>query len=344
MLDKKIRWAIGLGLTASLAGCGFLGGEQSAKTASYTPAVIGADKATGPEADYPVVLGDAFKVDGVEYVPSNSWNYDSVGYATGEQGEGVSASHKTLPLPSYVEVTSLQSGKTVLVRVSRRGPMNNARLIALSPAAQAQLGVGEAGPVRVRRVNPPEYERAVLRSGKAGPERIDTPKSLVQVLRKKLPNVGSASLASATASQSSGPPPGSAPATAAATPKPNNNRGIQNPRPTRRVAVGPRPEASPAPSATPSPAPAVSSTPAPKAPAASTSEPAAKGRYAVQAAAFRNFTSASKLAKAINGFVKSGGGYHRVRTGPYASRGQAEAGLAKVRAAGYRDAQIVIGG
>ncbi len=330
LLDKKLRWAIGLGLTVSLAGCGFLGGEQSPKTASALPDALDSASDSGPEADFPVVLGDVFKVDGVEYTPSNSWNYDSVGYATGEQAEGVSASHKTLPLPSYVEVTSLQSGKTVLVRVARRGPMNNARLIALSPAAQAQLGVGEAGPVRVRRVNPPEYERNVLRSGKAGPERIDTPKSLVEILRKKLPNVGSASLASTAPSAAPTPTPTPTPSASPA--------ATQNPRPTRRVSVNP----SPAP--TPEPAQAASAPPAPKPPAASPSTPAAKGRYAVQAAAFRNLSSATKLAKTIGGFVKSGGGYHRVRTGPYASRGQAEAGLAKVRAAGYREAQIVIGG
>ena len=121
LLDKKLRWAIGLGLTVSLAGCGFIGADQSLNSASSVPAVMDADTASGPEGDFPVVLGDAFKVDGVEYIPSNSWNYDSVGYATAMQAEGVSASHKTLPLPSYVEVTSLQSGKTVLVRVSERG-------------------------------------------------------------------------------------------------------------------------------------------------------------------------------------------------------------------------------
>ncbi|MEP2736390.1 MAG: SPOR domain-containing protein [Erythrobacter sp.] len=288
-----------------------------------------ADRGNGPEADYPVVLGDPFKVDGIEYTPDNSWNYDAVGYATTDQAAGISASHKTLPLPSYVEVTSLESGKRVLIRVERRGPMTNARLIALSPDAQALLGASDATPVRVRRVNPPENERFALRSGGAASPRIDTPNSLVQVLRRKLPASGSTSLAS------------TAPA------KPTEATNEEDSEPSIAVAPNPEPTATPTstPSATATATATAASTPttAPK-PPASTTQPAMRGRFAVQAAAFKSKASAERAAKAINGFVKSGGGYHRVRTGPYANRGQAEAALAKVRAAGYSDAQVVTAG
>src|SRR3546814_18737689 len=87
----------------------------------------------------------------------------------------LSAAHKTLPLPSYVEVTALDTGRTVLVRVNDRGPMATDRLIDLSPAAADQLGLkdGVTG-VRVRRVHPPRAERLQLRAGKAVPDTLAT--------------------------------------------------------------------------------------------------------------------------------------------------------------------------
>jgi rare lipoprotein A len=144
----------------------------------------------GPAADYPMITGEPFTIDGVTYKPVDAMNYDAVGRAVAdpEGGAGVSAAHKTLPLPSYAEVTSLETGRTILVRVERRGPMVNDRLIALSAGALAQLGAEgrETVPVRVRRVNPPETDRALLRTGQAAPQRMDTPASLLGVLMRKL--------------------------------------------------------------------------------------------------------------------------------------------------------------
>lgn len=163
-----------------LAACG---AEMPSRTA---PAPL----VGGPAADYPIVLGPPFTVNGVTYTPADKMNIDEVGYAIpgSDGGAAISAAHRTLPLPSYVEVTSLQSGKTILVRVERRGPMDGDGLVELSPGAVAQLGADPAGrtPVRVRRVNPPEAERAALRSGQLAPGRMDTPKSLVAVLLRKL--------------------------------------------------------------------------------------------------------------------------------------------------------------
>src|SRR3546814_10286294 len=105
----------------------------------------------------------------------------------------LSAAHKTLPLPSYVEVTALDTGRTILVRVNDRGPMANDRLIDLSRGAAEQLGLadGVTG-VRVRRVNPPKAERLRLRAGKAVPDRLATPDSLLAILRRKLSEIGRA--------------------------------------------------------------------------------------------------------------------------------------------------------
>ncbi len=163
-----------------LAGCG---GGQGERLAVAAPATV------GPAADYPMTLGEPFTVDGVSWKPADTLNYDAVGYAAIDPAGGVAitAAHKTLPLPSYIEVTSLTTGKTILVRVERRGPMTNSRLVALSPGAVAQLGLAGGDPgVRVRRVNPPEPERAALRGGGRAPDRMETPKSLLAVLTRKL--------------------------------------------------------------------------------------------------------------------------------------------------------------
>ncbi len=154
-------------------------------------------------SDEPVTLGAPFTLGDVNYTPQDMPTYDDVGYA-GYQGAearprqtangelfnpaGATAAHKTLPMPSYVEVTALDTGRTIVVRVNDRGPFANDRLIDLSEGAARQLGIFEqayAG-VRVRRVNPPEQERAVLREGMMAAERIETPETLLRVLRDKL--------------------------------------------------------------------------------------------------------------------------------------------------------------
>ena len=60
-----------------------------------------------------------------------------------------SAAHKTLPLPSYVRVTNLANGKSVVVRVNDRGPFHAGRIIDLSYAAAAKLGFVSQGTARV---------------------------------------------------------------------------------------------------------------------------------------------------------------------------------------------------
>jgi rare lipoprotein A len=64
----------------------------------------------------------------------------------------------------------------------------------------------------------------------------------------------------------------------------------------------------------------------------------------VQAAAFSTAERAARVAGVLGGDVTRSGAYFRVRTGPFATRGEAEASLAKVQAAGYRDARIFTSG
>ena len=68
------------------------------------------------------------------------------------------AAHRTLPLPSYVRVTNLENGHSVVVRVNDRGPFHSDRLIDLSYVAAVKLGLHLKGtaPVEVRALSPDE--------------------------------------------------------------------------------------------------------------------------------------------------------------------------------------------
>lgn len=68
----------------------------------------------------------------------------------------MTAAHRTLPLPSYVRVRNLTNGQTIVVRVNDRGPFLHNRIIDLSYAAAAKLGiVGQGtGLVEIESVTP----------------------------------------------------------------------------------------------------------------------------------------------------------------------------------------------
>jgi rare lipoprotein A len=57
----------------------------------------------------------------------------------------MTAAHKTLPLPSYVQVTNLRNGRSIVVRVNDRGPFKDGRIIDLSYSAAHKLDILRAG-------------------------------------------------------------------------------------------------------------------------------------------------------------------------------------------------------
>lgn len=72
----------------------------------------------------------------------------------------MTAAHKTLPLPTYVEVVNLENERRVIVRVNDRGPFVDDRIIDLSYAAAHRLDMTDAGvaPVRIRAVGPDDVD------------------------------------------------------------------------------------------------------------------------------------------------------------------------------------------
>ena len=308
--------------------------------------------ASGPSGDFPVTVGEPYKVGDTSYTPANSMNYDAVGHVSVGEGAGVTAAHHTLPLPSYVEVTALDTGKTVLVRVERRGPMQATNLIELSPAAAAQLGLGDGAGVRVRRVNPPEGERAILREGGNAPDRMATPKALLSVLARRLPAEGSVQLSSGAPLEQrlamAAPAPAPAPA-AAVTAKPAA-KAAPKPRPARLATApadagapflaGEATPTKPAAKTPPKPAPkaAPKPKPAPQLAEADEAKPAARaaaGSVVVQAGAYSVKANAQGVARKLGARLDPAGNLWRVRMGPFVNIADAEAALAKARAAGY---------
>jgi rare lipoprotein A len=71
--------------------------------------------------------------------------------STGERYDmyGMTAAHKTLPLPAYVRVTNLQNGRSVVVRVNDRGPFVDNRIIDLSYTAASRLDMLRNGTAMV---------------------------------------------------------------------------------------------------------------------------------------------------------------------------------------------------
>lgn len=111
------------------------------------------------------VLGKRYFVmkDATGYVERGiaSWYGPGFHEASTSNGErydmyAMTAAHKTLPLPTYVQVTNLRNGRSVVVRVNDRGPFKEGRIIDLSYAAASKLDMLREGTalVEVRALTP----------------------------------------------------------------------------------------------------------------------------------------------------------------------------------------------
>lgn len=136
-----------------------VGHAKIAKAAKLPHAVVVAEK-------YHPTANLSYKVAGKRYYPTkNVANFTETGraswYGPGFHGKKTSngerfdmnmmtAAHPTLPIPSYVRVTNLSNGKSVVVRVNDRGPFHGNRAIDLSKAAAAKLDFVHKGTAQVR--------------------------------------------------------------------------------------------------------------------------------------------------------------------------------------------------
>lgn len=110
-------------------------------------------------------VGRPYTVAGQTFVPRRDDNYDEVGIGSwyGPNFHGrptangevfnqwdMTAAHTTLPIPSIAEVTNLENGRQVIVRINDRGPFVDDRIIDLSRAAAEALDYRARGLARVR--------------------------------------------------------------------------------------------------------------------------------------------------------------------------------------------------
>lgn len=160
----------------SLAACG---GESSTRPAEYSN-YSGPECTAGPRSKYgnPAsyeVMGKRY------YVRPTACDFKQRGiaswYGPGFHGKrtssgevydmhGMTAAHKTLPLPAKVKVTNLDTGESIVVRVNDRGPFHEGRVIDLSKAAAQRLGVIKHGTI------PVEVEAIGQASEKVSAERV----------------------------------------------------------------------------------------------------------------------------------------------------------------------------
>jgi rare lipoprotein A len=157
-LQRRAGWALTVLAMASLGACATPRLSPRQGTLSQAPGGKGGgDRVPGTMRPY--------KVGGTWYTPREQPGYNEVGTASwyGQQfhnrqtanGEMfdmwvVSAAHKTLPLPSIVEVTNLDNGRKIKVRVNDRGPFVDGRIIDMSRAGAEALGFAGKGTARVR--------------------------------------------------------------------------------------------------------------------------------------------------------------------------------------------------
>jgi rare lipoprotein A len=269
-------------------------------------------------------IGNPYQVNGIWYYPREQPDYDDTGIASwygkdfhgkytadGEiyDTEGLTAAHPTLPMPVNVQVTNLDNGHSLVLRVNDRGPFAKGRIIDVSERAARLLGFHDQGTAKVRVVF---LGRADLPSGQPQPFGAGLPDTVVTA----------AAAAPAVKVEVGNLPevPGTRASTGATAPPP--------------VKVKTTPET---PSAAVKPTGQVVQVPVP-----------AVTHLYVQVGAFGNIQNARRLAALLGGDLrlypvqKNGATIYRVRLGPFDNLSDADAALARMTAAGSTDAQIVV--
>ncbi len=271
-------------------------------------------------------VGNPYQVAGIWYYPAEDYGYREEGiaswYGPGFNGKrtangevydmnALTAAHKTLPIPSVVQVTNLENGRTIKLRINDRGPFVEGRIIDLSKRAAQLLDVERSGIARVRVELVPEdsltLRNIALDAGgqptiEEMPGVIASPRVAVVAETLALPSI---------------PAP---------------------------VSSAPSPSTTITPTALPPPIMPKSINPVATAPARAIDS----GVY-IQAGAFTDVSNARRLEAQLSsmGTVSvamadiGGSVFHRVRIGPMANRGAAERLLSDMLNEGFEGARIV---
>ncbi|MHA1538507.1 MAG: septal ring lytic transglycosylase RlpA family protein [Alphaproteobacteria bacterium] len=318
-------WFLAIALALALGACSSSSGN---KTAAGQQAVRGGYK-----------IGVPYTIRGVKYYPREDFAYDRTGLASwyGDPFHGrktangeiynkwaMTAAHKTLQMPSLVEVTNLENGRKLILRVNDRGPFVSGRIIDLSRGAARKLGVEKTGvaKVRVRILKKESLRLKELALANAKPATIAAaPRS--NVVARNLPPASAG-----VAGQSGAPTALTAPSLA-----------VQS---SARLPAGKPIQVSsrrPAGAGNSAPKSNIVAPPAPR-----------NGSIFIQAGAFRSAGNARRLrdslanigpARVVSAEV-GGQRYYRVRLGPVATVEQGNRLLARIVGAGYPRARMIV--
>lgn len=279
-------------------------------------------------------IGNPYEIMGVWYYPKEDFSYDETGIgswygpkfhgrktANGEiyDMNGVSAAHRTLPMPSFVRVTNLDNGRTLNVRINDRGPYAHGRILDLSRRAAQLLGFERQGTARIRVRILEDKSRAIAArlKGEAELAEVGSPITVDSLPKPKvsaqaLPAIGGEGEAVAT-------PVSTAPLPAPETPVTGGEEDEQ-------LASLPSDDTV-------------------------TVEPVTQQvRMFVQAGAFSDFNNANKVRARLSGIgpvkissvLVGGRDLYRVRVGPLATVAEADRMLEQVIISGYTEARTIV--
>lgn len=277
-------------------------------------------------------IGTPYQVAGIWYYPAENYSYDETGIASwyGAEFHGratangepydmnaLTAAHKTLPMPSFVRVTNLENGRSLVVRVNDRGPFVNGRIIDLSRRSAQLLGMQDKGTAKVRVQILADQSRAIAARMQGGVElaRVGSP---ITVDRLPKETVSSESLPTPDGAAAAPPPPPDTVEQAATTAA----------EPREVAAVRPRgPEAE-----------------------IVTQEPVTPTSIFIQTGAFTVYQNAIRMQAALSPIAESfiqhqlidGQDFYRVRIGPVGTVDAADRMLESVAHAGYPGARIIV--
>ena len=277
-------------------------------------------------------IGEPYEQEGLWYYPREQPEYDETGIASWYGGDfhgrrtangevfdanGLTAAHPTLPMPVNVQVTNLENGKSLVLRVNDRGPFKHGRIIDVSQHAAQLLGFYGKGTAKVR-------VTYLARADEPGGAPVDSTTATAV-----------AAAPTAAVQVASLDPVAAAPAT---TPAPAPQPVLQDPPPPD--VPSPSPEKLDAKLEAKADTPPVVTT---------VPVPAATHLY-VQVGAFSIKENAERLKNrlstagnlTISSIDRKGHTLYRVRVGPFDDVSTADSALAQINGLGSSDAKIVV--
>ncbi len=283
---------------------------------------------SSPYGDGIYKIGNPYQIYNVWYYPELDYEYDETGIASwyGEKFHGrktangeiynmndLTAAHKTLPLPSWVEVTNLDNGRKIKFRLNDRGPYAKGRIIDISRQGAQLLGFKDQGiaKVRVKILADESRQVAALMRGEATIQEFGSPITVDSLPKDSVNTESLAPPPGATVAETEALPPQQVVVASNAEPEalqlPSNDITVES------VPVGPT-------------------------------------NIYIQAGSFTNYENALRAKSILSQITETeisqilvnNTDFFRVRIGPLPSVEQADIILDQALASGYPDSRIII--